>query len=83
MAASTLSSSGSTSDIPETSDGDSHTSSSVTSLLDRLKPATPAEIAHKQKVRLILHPLASGISLRIIKIPQSIIRHNLEHWGIA
>jgi len=61
MAASTPSSSTSTSDVPETSDGDSHTSSSVTSLLDRLKQATSAEIAQKQKVGVFLHPLASGI----------------------
>jgi len=61
MAVSTPSRSSSTSDIPETSDGDSHTSSSVTSLLDRLKQATPSESHINEKSRLILHPLATSI----------------------
>ena len=68
MAASTLSSSGSTSDIPETSDGDSHTSSSVTSLLDRLKQATPAEIAHKRKVKANPPPVGKWHKKRVENI---------------
>jgi len=73
MAVSIPSSSSSTSDVPETSDG-------IIFFLDKLKQATPAEIARKQKVKANRPPVGKW---HCKGIPQSIIRYNLEQWGIA